>query len=164
MIQHDGRCCRSATVNRPPSRPGRSLQTLGRSDSVAVACSFNNAAPLACSVGARRPQLLPLVLRRVPPLGEEDLERVVRQISSPCCTWFTCVKLVKPRTLAGLRRRSRACRSDFGDGDLSCGAAEAYVPAGSSWTEPAARARILEAKTAPGVLCSEECRIKVLND
>ena len=72
-------------------------------------------------------------------------------ISSPCCTWLTFVKLVKPRTLAGLRRRSRACRSDFGDGDFSCGAAEAYVPAGSSWTEPAARVRMLEAKgTTPG--------------
>ena len=95
---------------------------------------------------ARRPQLLPLVLRRAPPLGEEDLERVVRQISSPCCTLLTCVKLVKPRTLAGLRRRSRACRSDFGDVDFSCGVAEAYVPAWSSCTEPAARVRMLEAK------------------
>ena len=31
--------------------------------------------------------------------------------SSLCCTWLTCVQLVWPYTLAGVRSRSRACRS-----------------------------------------------------
>ena len=147
MIQHDGRCCRYATVNRPPSRPGRSLQTLGRSDSVAVACSFNNAAPVACSettaAAARSPSRAAARRGGSRTCCQADLVAVLHLVH------------VREAGRATYSRRTeaspRACRSDFGDGDFSCGAAEAYVPVGSSSTEPAARVRMLEAKgTTPG--------------
>ena len=35
---------------------------------------------------------------------------------------------------------------DFGDEDASCGAVEAYVPAGPAWSDAAARVRMLEPK------------------
>ena len=60
---------------------------------------------------ARRPQLLPLVLRRKEPFGEEDLERVVRRLVAVLHLAHVREAGQAMCSLAGLTCRSRACWS-----------------------------------------------------
>ena len=95
------------TADRSPHRPECTVHLIGsRTPSPWWAASTM---PRESCV-AWTPQLLPLVLHRAPPLCEEDIEPVVRPLFLRC-TWLTCVQLVKPCTLAGVRSCSRACRS-----------------------------------------------------
>ena len=67
--------------------------------------------------------------------------------SSLCCTSSPFVQLVKPCVLSPNEESlARLPIIVFGNEDASCGAVEAYVPAGPAWNAAAARVRMLEPK------------------
>ena len=115
---------------------------------VAVAAVWqaaSTAPPESCT--ARRPQLVPLVLHRAPPLVEEGIELLVRPLVAVLHLVAVCAARQAMCTLAErgvapaladhrFRRRRR----------VVCGAVEACVPAGPAWSDAAARVRMLEPK------------------
>ena len=69
----------------------------------------STAPPESCT--ASRPQLVPLVLHRAPPLVEEGIELLVRPLVAVLHLVAVCAARRAVCTLAGVRSRSRACRS-----------------------------------------------------